>query len=93
MFKEDTRKGKDIPSLPPKNRYGSSYPKPEGKGSALSYLKEKSLATELSAGQSVDEAGLCVFCVDVQLTENADTDEGIKKVAGQLDCVDFRKIF
>lgn len=61
-------------------RYFSHLLGHEGKGSALSYLKEKSLATELSAGQSVDEAGLCVFCVDVQLTENADTDEGIKKV-------------
>eukprot|EP00927_Polykrikos_kofoidii_P083199 TRINITY_DN8471_c0_g1_i2.p1 TRINITY_DN8471_c0_g1~~TRINITY_DN8471_c0_g1_i2.p1 ORF type:complete len:1107 (-),score=193.48 TRINITY_DN8471_c0_g1_i2:165-3296(-) len=41
----------------------------EGKGSILSALKAAGLATELSAGPSMDDAGVCIFAVCVELTE------------------------
>mmetsp|Transcript_48832 Transcript_48832/g.140380 ORF Transcript_48832/g.140380 Transcript_48832/m.140380 type:complete len:1013 (-) Transcript_48832:12-3050(-) len=41
----------------------------EGKGSLLSCLKAKGLATELVAGPAMDEAGVCVFEVTVMATE------------------------
>ncbi|CAD7925255.1 unnamed protein product [Amoebophrya sp. A25] len=44
----------------------------EGKGSIFSRLKEAGLATELCAGQAFDEAGVCFFAIDVQLTEKGE---------------------
>lgn len=44
----------------------------EGKGSLFSRLKERGLATDLCAGQAFDEAGVCFFAVDIQLTEKGE---------------------
>jgi len=65
-------------------RYFSHLVGHEGQGSVLSLLKKKGLATELSAGPTMDEAGLCVFGIEVQLTEQGDTDEGIFVVGESL---------
>ena len=44
----------------------------EGKGSVLSALKAQGLATELSAGPMMDDAGICIFEVGIQLTEKGE---------------------
>lgn len=65
-------------------RYFSHLLGHEGKGSVLSLLKAKSLSTELSSGSAADEAGLCVFSVEVHLTEQGNTHEGIRVVGETL---------
>eukprot|EP00930_Biecheleria_cincta_P037773 TRINITY_DN25951_c0_g1_i2.p1 TRINITY_DN25951_c0_g1~~TRINITY_DN25951_c0_g1_i2.p1 ORF type:complete len:1026 (+),score=169.95 TRINITY_DN25951_c0_g1_i2:39-3080(+) len=46
----------------------------EGKGSLLSALKTQGLATELTAGPSMDDLGACIFEVGIQLTEKGETE-------------------
>ncbi|CAD7928753.1 unnamed protein product [Amoebophrya sp. A120] len=46
----------------------------EGKGSLFAKLKEQGLATDLCAGQAFDEAGVCFFAVDIQLTEKGENE-------------------
>eukprot|EP00930_Biecheleria_cincta_P060414 TRINITY_DN46081_c0_g1_i1.p1 TRINITY_DN46081_c0_g1~~TRINITY_DN46081_c0_g1_i1.p1 ORF type:complete len:865 (-),score=102.74 TRINITY_DN46081_c0_g1_i1:39-2288(-) len=46
----------------------------EGSGSLLTALKQRGLATELSAGGSLDEAGVHIFSVTVMLTEKGEAD-------------------
>eukprot|EP00931_Biecheleriopsis_adriatica_P124663 TRINITY_DN9981_c1_g1_i1.p1 TRINITY_DN9981_c1_g1~~TRINITY_DN9981_c1_g1_i1.p1 ORF type:complete len:1036 (+),score=223.57 TRINITY_DN9981_c1_g1_i1:81-3188(+) len=46
----------------------------EGEGSLLALLKQRGLATELSAGSTLDEAGEHVFSVSMQLTEKGQDD-------------------
>jgi len=52
----------------------------EGNGSVFSRLKEEGLATELCAGEGFDEAGVCMFSVDIQLTEKGESPESIRRV-------------
>jgi len=56
------------------NRYLSFLIGHEGKGSLLSALKAQGLATELSAGPSMDDLGACIFEVGIQLTEKGETE-------------------
>ena len=55
----------------------------EGDGSVLSVLKQKNLALALSAGLWFDEAGVCLFAIDVHVTDKGH-ETGLKEIGNVL---------